>query len=675
MSNISVHFFVCRPLARCLAALLCGCLLLSAAPLHAMQLTLNVADIAAPGFAAHGVRASLTPGGGADLSMDELRWSGKSWRKVRVRCAEFSLSSAHVACRRGRLDAAPDLSFDFGYSFDTQRLELRLSAAANEVWQANADFRARPWHAEVRLRNAQCARLATFMPHAWPLPGQGRLNGELKARGDGSGLSQVAADLQLAGLGFADASGLHAAEKLAGRASLEAVRTGRQWDWRGALEWQGGELFWQPLYLRGGHILQASGQWDGALLRVAQAQADLAGVGRVEMSAQWDMNRAALLDAALRGNSLDLKRLFSDFALPFLGEGLLADSELSGRIDVEWQYHEGATQALTASLRDAELKDGKKRFMLRGLNARVPWRADVPAQAELSFSEARLWGAPVGAAAAQIAMRGLDFSAANITLPVFDGQLGVQDLHLYKQDGAWQWDFSSTLSPVSMQQLSNALHWPEMHGALSGRVPKVSYRDRNLKVDGALLFRVFDGTVAVSQIELFDPFGRMPRLAGNLDMRGLDLDLLTRTFSFGNMQGRIDASVNGLELVNWQPVHFDARLASSPGDYRRKISQKAVQNISALGGAGGAAALQRSYLRIFENFGYERIGLSCVLRNDVCTMGGVEEVAGNSSAYTLVKGGGIPAINVIGYNRRVGWQELLTRLKRVLQDNVHAVVK
>jgi len=69
-------------------------------------------------------------------------------------------------------------------------------------------------------------------------------------------------------------------------------------------------------------------------------------------------------------------------------------------------------------------------------------------------------------------------------------------------------------------------------------------------------------------------------------MRNLDLDLLTSAFSFGNMQGRIDVSVAGLELSNWRPVRFDAKVASSPGNYPKKISQKAVQSISSLGGAG-----------------------------------------------------------------------------------------
>ena len=133
---------------------------------------------------------------------------------------------------------------------------------------------------------------------------------------------------------------------------------------------------------------------------------------------------------------------------------------------------------------------------------------------------------------------------------------------------------------------------------------------------------------------------------------------------FGNMQGRLDVSVNNLELFNWRPVKFDAKVASSPGDYPRKISQRAVENITSLGGAGGTAAIQRSFLRFFDQFGYERIGLSCRLARGVCEMAGIEDVP---QGYLIVKGGGIPALSVIGYNRQVGWDELLTRIQRATQ--------
>ena len=81
--------------------------------------------------------------------------------------------------------------------------------------------------------------------------------------------------------------------------------------------------------------------------------------------------------------------------------------------------------------------------------------------------------------------------------------------------------------------------------------------------------------------------------------------------------------------------------------------------------------MQRSFLRIFKSFGYDSIGLSCTLRNNICTMAGTED---RGNAFTIVKGGGIPAITVMGYNRKVDWSELITRLKRVLQDN-KAVIK
>jgi hypothetical protein len=191
-------------------------------------------------------------------------------------------------------------------------------------------------------------------------------------------------------------------------------------------------------------------------------------------------------------------------------------------------------------------------------------------------------------------------------------------------------------------------------------------------MDGALRINAFDGTISATGVEMIEPFGRAPRLHANVDMKRLDLELLTRTFDFGTITGRADASVQGLELVNWQPSRFDLRIQSSAGTYPKRISQRAVQNISALGGAGAAAAIQRSLLRFFDQFGYERLGLSCRLANGVCEMDGIEKAP---QGYVIVKGGGIPAISVIGYNRTVNWRELVDRLQRITSENVKPVVK
>ena len=91
--------------------------------------------------------------------------------------------------------------------------------------------------------------------------------------------------------------------------------------------------------------------------------------------------------------------------------------------------------------------------------------------------------------------------------------------------------------------------------------------------------------------------------------RRLDLELVTSTFSIGSITGRLDADLSKLELFNWSPVAFDARLYSTPNDRSpRLISQKAVTNISSIGGSSGGvtSALQSGMLRFFEQFRYDR---------------------------------------------------------------------
>ncbi|HEX5338062.1 MAG TPA: hypothetical protein VFW53_06465 [Gallionella sp.] len=616
-------------------------------PASAAEFTLSVADIVAPDFSARGIALVLPADGSADLRIAELRVRQRVMRKTRLHCATFELFRSGVSCRGGSLDALPGVALEFKY----------LAG----VWQVAA-----------QLHNAPAQRFAPFLPADLPLPTQGALNGTLRASGGASGMEDFNADVKLVEVGFSDASGLHAAEKLRGSVRL-AAHKGAVWNWQGNIDWQSGDMFWQPLYLRGGQKLAASGSYDGTRITVAQAAADLPGVGRVQFAAQWDMQQSALVDAAAHGNNLALERLFADYAKPFLDKGALAESSLSGHADIDWQYRDGATQSLRLALHDAGIADAEKRFALRGVNSDIDWQADAPRTANIAFAGGALLGAPLGTGQWTVHMRGLEFDVPLASLPILDGKLELRDFSLHRKDNGWRWQFAGFLSPLSMERFSQAAGWPKMLGTMAGRIPRVSYDGNRISVDGALLFNVFDGTIVATKLELADAFGRAPRLSGNLNMRELDLDLLTRTFSFGSMQGRIDVDVNNLQLENWQPVRFDARVFSSAGNYPRKISQKAVQNISSLGGAGAAAAIQRSYLRFFENFGYDRIGWSCVLRNGVCAMGGVD--GGNGAAYALIKGGGIPAISVMGYNRNVGWDELITRLKRVTQNNVKPVVK
>jgi hypothetical protein len=51
-----------------------------------------------------------------------------------------------------------------------------------------------------------------------------------------------------------------------------------------------------------------------------------------------------------------------------------------------------------------------------------------------------------------------------------------------------------------------------MHGTLSATIPTVRYQQETLNVDGALLFKLFDGTITAQNLALENPFGKLPRL-------------------------------------------------------------------------------------------------------------------------------------------------------------------
>ena len=652
--------------------------LLLSATAGAAELTLSIDDVIAPAFSARGIRLVLPDDGSADMKIAQLRVQAREFRNVDTHCAAFNLSSVQMSCRNGRLDAVPGARLDMDFDLVTRRLQLTLAGPGGESWQVRGHLAGDAWQVAVQLHRAQGKRLDAWLP----VKLQGALNGSLHASGDATGVVAVDAALQLDDAGFSDASGLHAAEKLRGDVTLSARRKGTIWDWQGTLDWRAGEMFWQPLYLRGGHKLSAAGHFDDTHLVVEQAVAQVSEVGQLHFSADWDFHKKDLRSGTLQGRDLALDSLFTLYARPYLDKGTLSESALSGHADVEAVYVEGGLRSLRLVLHDAGIRDAQQRFALLGVNTDIDWRKGSASSAQIAFAGGALLGAPLGKGEWAVNMNGLEFDVPQASLPVLDGRLVVRDFHLHRAAAdkscstcppIWHWQFAASLTPVSMEELSVAAGWPKMLGTLAGRIPSVSYDGREIRVDGALLFNVFDGTVVATQIKLADAFGRAPRLYGNLTMRNLDLDLLTRTFSFGNMQGRLDVDVNDLQLQDWQPLRFDARVYSSAGNYPRKISQKAVQNISSLGGAGAAAAIQRSFLGFFKNFGYDSIGLSCVLRNGVCAMGGID--GSNGGSYAIIRGGGIPAISVMGYNRAVSWNELVTRLKRVTENNVAPIVQ
>ena len=124
-----------------------------------------------------------------------------------------------------------------------------------------------------------------------------------------------------------------------------------------------------------------------------------------------------------------------------------------------------------------------------------------------------------------------------------------------------------------------------------------------------------------------DPLGRFPEFFADVRARDLDLGLVTQTFEVGSITGKLEVDVLGLELFGWSPTAFDARLATPKGDKsRHRISAKAVSSLSNVGGGGGGVvqALQSGVLRFFDEYSYDKLGITCRLVGDVCEMSGIE---------------------------------------------------
>jgi hypothetical protein len=287
-----------------------------------------------------------------------------------------------------------------------------------------------------------------------------------------------------------------------------------------------------------------------------------------------------------------------------------------------------------------------------------------PAGSKISWSAGGAYGLSGGAASLEFLLQGTNFTLTRPTkLPVFDGGIAI-DRFVIANPGAsnMEVEFKGTVEPISMQKLAKAFGWPEFSGTLAASIPGVTLKDNLLEFQGNVESQVFGGRIVGSNIRLKDPLGRFPEFFADVRARDLDLGLLTQTFEVGSITGRLEVDVLGLELVGWSPTAFNARLATPKGDKsRHRISAKAVTSLANVGGGGGGVvqALQSGVLRFFDDYSYEKLGITCKLVGDICEMSGIEPAG---VGYYIVKGSGIPRIDIVGSAGRVNWNSLLSSI-------------
>ncbi|HSS65504.1 MAG TPA: hypothetical protein VLS27_13800, partial [Gammaproteobacteria bacterium] len=606
----------------------------------------------------------------AVIELDGIKLPGyfKPIDKVSARCDRLRFQASGIVCAGGELrvqtpDGAPAFSparFEAAYGnrglrFTISGLELGGGVVEAAFEGTNAGFslhatgESLPLPALLGLIDLKPAGIEGASE-------SGVVSGKLRWR-DSSSEGELSASLNLEQLAFSDASGLNAGENLVADLGIEASHRSGPWRFRSVATVSAGQVYLHPVFVdasEGALELEANGNSDRASKSIAVEEFSFRhhGVGQIDGSAVLGFEAGAprMDRLVLETGQLALARFHPVYIKPWLTESAFSKLTASGNASarIAWSREGSSEAALT--LRELNLDDDAARFGLLGLSGEVHWReSGTPRQTRIGFKGARFYRIDLGPTELVGVFLGSDFRlSAPLDLPMLGGALHIDDLEATGLGGErLSWRMRGALRPISIMALTSSLEWPPFSGSLSGEVPSLRYADGEINVDGKLNVRAFDGRVQIDGLRLQQPFGVVPRLTADVVVDALSLGALTSTFSFGNIEGRLSGRIDDLVLENWRPAAFDARFAT-PGDdkSRHRISQRAVENLARIGGAG--QVLSSTLLGFLESFSYDRLGISCRLKNGVCEMGGIEDAR---RGYYIVKGGGLPPrIDVYGFN-------------------------
>ncbi len=247
-------------------------------------------------------------------------------------------------------------------------------------------------------------------------------------------------------------------------------------------------------------------------------------------------------------------------------------------------------------------------------------------------------------------------------LKLADGQILLENLSIGLDSNDLSVRGHTLIDHIDLQKFTRSLKLPLMQGSLTADLGEFEYHGGLLKSAGDAHIDVFGGTIQISNLRARDIFSSYRSFAGDIDFNGIDLEQLTRTFAFGEINGIIDGYIHDLRLFGKVPSAFVAELATRDQG-QRSISVKALNNLTVISQGGVSAALSRGVYQFIDFYRYRKIGLFCALRNDVFVLKGT---ARNDSDLHLVDGGLLPPrINILAPGTGVSFREMLRRLERI----------
>lgn len=601
-----------------------------------------------------------------------------------IRCNDFTWDHDELDCNQGRASVrsaywqSPTTNFSFHFSPKLNSFKLEDTRLAGSHLSLDAVMNGENWQCKVKAEHISNKLVDKLFQSKPPKQKQAQVKqGSLNLTGTFSGkqntMQAFSFSAEVEGLTDQTEDGKVAAEKLNLQTHWEAKKSKEDWVWQSESKLTGGALYVDPVYLEAGMqpiSLAAQGVWNSDTKRVEVDSFTYLHPDVVVVSgngAAFYRDGIKIDKADVNLHSETLQGLLTTYINQFFTESPFTGVTVTGDVQANFTFIQQALTDTSIHFSKLNVKDEAGRLAINEGTGLLNW-SDNPTltkRSELAWQQLSIKGLPLGATKLPFISQGKSFTLAEkIKIPFLNGSVAVDKFSWQdnKQDEP-DVSFSGSLDKVSLEQLSKAMGWTPLSGNISGQIPGVDYHDKTLSLDGELLIKVFDGSVKVNHLASSDLFTDVPKVYGDVEIENLDLDQLTQKFEFGNITGRMSGYVKKLALENWHPVTFYAWLGTPDNDdSSHSISQKAVKNIASIGGGGATDLLSRSFLGFFETFGYDKIGLGCYLHEGVCQMMGLEAAG---QGYYLIKGGGLPRIDVLGYNPRVNWDVLVERLGRV----------
>ncbi|WP_284330540.1 DUF748 domain-containing protein [Dyella flagellata] len=633
-----------------------------------------------PGVSLQDVRAQFSPGATPDTVQISLR-AGKAdipgfgWRKVGV----VVDGNLHRDLQmRWMFDGTVQLNGAPGGALGNATLNLVVDASANTL-EINADQGVahistafpldQPTHAQVNLRNLPAGWLQGLLATVWPARiAGGKLDADLALDMREEGF-QASGDASFADFQYTTPAGNVAGQGLNGHArfALDATARPAQLSLNGSLH--GGELQLGPVLAR----LPAH---DVTLDLGASPERGGLAISRLRMddADALELDGALAIDA--KGNLQKLKLehfqarfpvAYERYGQPWLDKLAEPNLQIAGQLEGHVDYAGESLRSFGFHTEELDVADSSGQLHASGLHGDLDWSQQGDrSPTALAWDHLTLHQFTTGAS--QSRWRSRD-GALSLQVPLeFSAWKGHARLSRFEwrpdAEKAERLDLAASLAGMDMTALTQSLGWVPFAGTLGGTISSVHWTGDRYALEGGLTIEAFGGSASVDHLAVQQPLSISPALGADVGLHQVDLAALAEAYNFGAMTGRMDGSIEGLQLAGGSPVAFNASLLAQNGGH---ISLRAANNLSIITGGTPASGLQSAMMRLFKTANFKRMGLNATLRNGVCTLGGLD---GDASSYTIVEGSGLPYLHVTGTQSRIEWPLLVRRIKTATQGAV-----